>query len=109
MRNEEEDRSNGGDGGDEKVPFHKLFSFANPLDVVLMSVGTVAAIGNGISMPLMALIFGQLINSFGDADRSNVVHEVSKVWVLENFLLGRVCATFPCCLFYSVLVNICFL
>ncbi|KAH6773575.1 P-glycoprotein 9 [Perilla frutescens var. hirtella] len=64
---------------DEKVAFYKLFSFADKRDVALMVVGTISAIGNGVSQPLMTLIFGQLVNSFGSTDRSNVVHEVSKV------------------------------
>lgn len=66
-------------GEDQKVAFHKLFTFADRLDVVLMIVGTLSAIGNGLAQPLMTLIFGQLINSFGSSDRSNVVKEVSKV------------------------------
>ncbi|XP_042009422.1 ABC transporter B family member 9-like isoform X1 [Salvia splendens] len=64
---------------DEKVPFYKLFSFADKLDILLMVVGTISAIGNGVSQPLMTLIFGELIDSFGGGDRSTVVHAVSKV------------------------------
>lgn len=64
---------------DEKVAFYKLFSFADRRDIVLMIVGTISAIGNGVSQPLMTLIFGQLVNSFGGANQSNVVHVVSKV------------------------------
>lgn len=68
-----------GDGGDEKVPFFKLFSFADALDFVLMIVGTVAAIFSGFSMPLMTLLFGQLINKFGDTHKSDIVHVIAKV------------------------------
>ncbi|KAL6333450.1 hypothetical protein AAG906_028635 [Vitis piasezkii] len=64
---------------EEKVPFYKLFSFADKLDVGLMVVGTVCAMANGMTQPLMTLIFGQLINTFGDSDPSHVVHEVSRV------------------------------
>lgn len=64
---------------DEKVSFFKLFTFADRKDLMLMSVGTVCAIANGLSQPIMTLIFGQIINSFGFTDRSNVVKEVSKV------------------------------
>ncbi|XP_019055136.1 PREDICTED: ABC transporter B family member 9-like isoform X1 [Nelumbo nucifera] len=63
----------------QKVPFYKLFSFADKQDVALMTVGTTCAIVNGLSMPLMTLVFGQLINSFGSSDRSHVVAAVSKV------------------------------
>ncbi|KAJ6424094.1 hypothetical protein OIU84_024967 [Salix udensis] len=73
----------------QKVKFHKLFTFADRLDVVLMIVGTLSAIANGLSQPLMTLIFGQLINSFGASDRSNIVKEVSKVAL--NFVYLAVC------------------
>ncbi|KAJ1403009.1 P-loop containing nucleoside triphosphate hydrolase [Sesbania bispinosa] len=62
------------------VPLYKLFSFADSLDHLLMFVGTVGAIGNGISMPLMTLIFGNMINAFGGSTNTKeVVDEVSKV------------------------------
>ncbi|KAJ9135937.1 hypothetical protein P3X46_033057 [Hevea brasiliensis] len=73
-------------GYDEKVPLCKLFTFADKVDVVLMIVGTVSAIANGLSQPLMALIFGQLINSFGTADQSSVVDTVSKISLRMVFL-----------------------
>ncbi|KAI5056801.1 hypothetical protein GOP47_0028619 [Adiantum capillus-veneris] len=47
------------------VPFLKLFSFASPLDVVLMLIGSVGGAVNGVSMPLIALLLGQLIDAFG--------------------------------------------
>ncbi|KAG9447575.1 hypothetical protein H6P81_013703 [Aristolochia fimbriata] len=44
-----------------------------------MTVGTLAAATNGLAMPLMTVIFGQLIDTFGSANRNNVVHEITKV------------------------------
>lgn len=67
------------DGGNQKVSFFKLFSFADKTDVVLMTVGTIAAMGNGLTQPLMTLIFGQLINAFGTTDPDHMVREVWKV------------------------------
>lgn len=64
----------------QTVPLYKLFSFADSLDHLLMIVGTIAAAGNGISMPLMTILFGDLINSFGKVSNpTDMVHEVSKV------------------------------
>ncbi|KAL2338875.1 hypothetical protein Fmac_013321 [Flemingia macrophylla] len=61
------------------VPLYKLFYFADPLDHLLMFMGTVGAIGNGVSMPLMTLIFGNMINAFGGNENTDeVVNEVSK-------------------------------
>ncbi|KAK7269553.1 hypothetical protein RIF29_22284 [Crotalaria pallida] len=64
----------------ETVPFHRLFSFADSTDILLMVVGTIGAIGNGLGLPLMTLLFGQMINSFGNNQQTeHVVEEVSKV------------------------------
>ncbi|KAH7521543.1 hypothetical protein FEM48_Zijuj07G0044700 [Ziziphus jujuba var. spinosa] len=67
--------------GDDKqqVSFYKLFSFADRLDVVLMVVGTISAIGNGMSQPLLLLIFGRLINSFGTSNSSDIIDKVSQL------------------------------
>nr|DAD32947.1 TPA_asm: hypothetical protein HUJ06_011798 [Nelumbo nucifera] len=71
------------DKGEEKfntVPYYKLFSFADSIDVTLMIVGTITAIANGISLPLMTVLFGQIVDSFRDTlGTKNVVHEISKV------------------------------
>ncbi|GMH15734.1 hypothetical protein Nepgr_017575 [Nepenthes gracilis] len=78
----------------QKVPFYKLFAFADRLDVALMIVGTVAATANGVTQPIMTLILGQVINSFGSSDPEHVVHEVSKVSLKFLFLAiyaGIVC------------------
>ncbi|XP_057790342.1 ABC transporter B family member 4-like [Salvia miltiorrhiza] len=61
------------------VPFHKLFAFADSFDKLLMIVGSIGAIGNGISLPLMTILFGELVDSFGQNQTDNVVSVVSKV------------------------------
>ncbi|XP_068319430.1 ABC transporter B family member 9-like [Pyrus communis] len=63
----------------EEVAFYKLFSFADRLDVALMIVGTICAVGNGLSPPIMTLVFGNLINTFGSTDPGHIVPMVSKV------------------------------
>jgi ATP-binding cassette, subfamily B (MDR/TAP), member 1 len=80
------------DKKDEKVPFYKLFAFSDGYDKALMFVGCVAAIANGLAMPLMTLIFGQLIDAFGGTSKDRVVHEVSKVrifTILVGFVFKR--------------------
>ncbi|KAG0500935.1 hypothetical protein HPP92_001007 [Vanilla planifolia] len=62
------------------VPFYKLFAFADSTDVLLMVMGTLGALANGAALPLMTVLFGNLIQSFGGAeDIHDVVHRVSKV------------------------------
>uniref|UniRef100_A0ACD5ZM10 Uncharacterized protein n=1 Tax=Avena sativa TaxID=4498 RepID=A0ACD5ZM10_AVESA len=49
----------------EKVPFLKLFSFADRWDYVLMAVGSVGACAHGASVPVFFIFFGKLINIIG--------------------------------------------
>ncbi|XP_048234162.1 ABC transporter B family member 11-like [Ricinus communis] len=67
------------------VPFLKLFSFADSTDILLMIAGSIGAVGNGISMPLMSLLMGQMIDSFGsnqsDKEMVETVSEVSLKFV----------------------------
>ncbi|URD88213.1 ABC transporter B family member [Musa troglodytarum] len=63
----------------ERVAFYKLLSFADAWDAVLMTTGTIGAIGSGLAMPIMTFIFAEVINTFGVANRESIVREVSKV------------------------------
>lgn len=60
-----------------EVPFYKLFCFADFIDIVLMVVGTIAAVANGFCQPLQTLLFGDLANAFGL--NPDLLHQVSKV------------------------------
>ncbi|WOG94642.1 hypothetical protein DCAR_0313938 [Daucus carota subsp. sativus] len=95
------ERSSGGHGSKEKestniVPFHKLFAFADSVDVMLMIFGIIGSIGNGLSMPLMTVLYGELANSFGqNQDRVHVIQVVSKVSLKFVYLgLGTGVASF---------------
>ncbi|KAG1334931.1 ABC transporter B family member 9 [Cocos nucifera] len=81
-------RDGGGerDKGDETVPFFKLLSFADKKDVVLMVLATIGALFNGMAMPIMTKIFGELVDAFGVNDRAMVVEKVSKVVVKFVYL-----------------------
>ncbi|GJS38632.1 ABC transporter B family member 21-like protein [Tanacetum coccineum] len=63
----------------ESVPFYKLFAFADSIDYMLMIAGTIGAIGNGLCMPLLAIVFGEVVDSLGEnQNNKDVVHLVSK-------------------------------
>ncbi|KAL3620376.1 ABC transporter B member 11 [Castilleja foliolosa] len=63
-----------------KVSYYKLFSFADPTDYALMVIGLITAVGSGLCLPLMTIIFGELANSFGhNVGTGRVVDHVSKV------------------------------
>ncbi|XP_044491203.1 ABC transporter B family member 11-like [Mangifera indica] len=79
-----------------KVPFRKLFAFADFTDIMLMIIGTIGAIGNGLCMPLMAVLFGDLTDSFGqNQNNRDVVDAVSKVSLKLVYLaIGSAVAAF---------------
>lgn len=62
------------------MPMHRLFAFADRRDAAMMTVGALAAVVNGLAMPFLTFLIGDLVDSFGAADRTRVVHVVSKVW-----------------------------
>ncbi|GMJ09270.1 P-GLYCOPROTEIN 4, MULTIDRUG RESISTANCE 4, ARABIDOPSIS P-GLYCOPROTEIN 4, ATP-binding cassette B4 [Hibiscus trionum] len=88
--------SSKGDGKTNTVPFYKLFSFADSKDIMLMIIGTTAAAGNGLSMPLMTILFGNLIDAFGkNQSNGNMVEVVSKVSLRFVYLaMGAATAAF---------------
>ncbi|OMP07445.1 hypothetical protein COLO4_07339 [Corchorus olitorius] len=71
----------------QRVPFYKLFAFADSTDKLLMMMGTIGGIGNGVCMPIMTILFGDLIDSFGQNQHNDkVVDFVSKVtcWMVTG-------------------------
>ncbi|KAB8081065.1 hypothetical protein EE612_001937 [Oryza sativa] len=63
-----------------RVPFHKLFAFADKTDAALMALGTLGAVANGAALPFMTVLFGNLIDAFGGAmGIHDVVNRVSMV------------------------------
>uniref|UniRef100_A0A1J3JST6 ABC transporter B family member 11 n=1 Tax=Noccaea caerulescens TaxID=107243 RepID=A0A1J3JST6_NOCCA len=93
---EEETKKEKSDEKPKTVPFYKLFAFADSVDVFLMICGSVGAIGNGVSLPLMTLLFGDLIDSFGqNQNNKDIVDLVSKVCLKFVYLgLGTLGAAF---------------
>lgn len=85
---EEANKDDDGGGGKEKksqsvasVGFGELFRFADGLDYVLMTIGTVGAIVHGCSLPIFLRFFADLVNSFGSNANNldKMTQEVVKV------------------------------
>ncbi|XP_012084222.1 ABC transporter B family member 4 isoform X2 [Jatropha curcas] len=92
-----EDKTKKKEKSTKTLPYYKLFSLADPIDYLLMFVGTLAAAANGICMPLMTVIYGDTVNAFGEnsVNANLLVHEVSKVSLKFVFLaLGAGAAGF---------------
>ncbi|WOH11979.1 hypothetical protein DCAR_0831475 [Daucus carota subsp. sativus] len=82
-------------GRHERVAFYELFMFADKLDVLLMVIGSLGAVVNGLSHPLVSIAMTQIINSFGNSKNDDVVHQVSKVCLVYIYLaIGAGIASF---------------
>ncbi|KAJ4969194.1 hypothetical protein NE237_015895 [Protea cynaroides] len=56
-----------------------------------MIVGIIFIIGSGLAMPLMTLVFGQIIDSFGSSsDSPQVIHSIAKTFALDK-CTGKKC------------------
>lgn len=73
----------------QKVPFLKLFSFADKWDYFLMALGSAGACVHGASVPVFFIYFGKLINIIGMAYLfpTSVSHRVAK-YSLDFVYLG---------------------
>eukprot|EP00250_Pteridium_aquilinum_P022329 c25352_g1_i4 orf=3-1601(-) len=61
------------------VPFHKLFSYADAWDYILMIVGALAAGAHGASLPVFFIYFSKLLQTIGGANQySSFVHDVTQ-------------------------------
>jgi ATP-binding cassette subfamily B (MDR/TAP) protein 1 len=79
LEEKEEEKKGGGGYAGKMVRFVWLFRYADGKDVLLMLVGTVAALGNGFALPLTTIIFGQLIDAYGGATTETILDRVIKV------------------------------
>ncbi|KAG2276614.1 hypothetical protein Bca52824_059169 [Brassica carinata] len=84
-------RITNGDGGNQKVAFYKLFRFADRYDIILMAVGTISAMANGLAQPITSVLIGKIINVFGFSDHDHMVKEVSKVALKFLYLAVYAC------------------
>ncbi|XP_043716624.1 ABC transporter B family member 2-like [Telopea speciosissima] len=77
---EEEEEEEQKEQKSHKVPFLKLFAFADFWDYILMFLGSIGACVHGTSVPVFFIFFGKLINIIGIAYLfpASVSHKVAK-------------------------------
>jgi hypothetical protein len=59
--------------------YFKLWMYASPLDLFLRCIAVLAAAGSGTTEPLMAIVFGDLVNLFNDTSLSSPEELRSKI------------------------------
>lgn len=60
-----------------------IFMHADGADIILMILGLIGAIGDGISMPLKIYITSKLMNAIGESstgDESQFIHSINEVY-----------------------------
>ncbi|KAM4086872.1 hypothetical protein ACJW30_10G135200 [Castanea mollissima] len=91
MINDQGDSDNKGEKNTKIVSFLKLFSFADSTDVLLMIIGTIGAIGNGLGMPITTILLGEMVNILGsNQNNKDIVREVSKVCVKVLYMAAGI-------------------
>ncbi|KAJ4835575.1 hypothetical protein Tsubulata_907808 [Turnera subulata] len=76
---DQESPANGKEEKTKTVPFFKLFSFADSTDILLMIIGTIGAMGNGMGMPLLTILMGDIIDAFGQNNSQKLLDKVTNV------------------------------
>jgi hypothetical protein len=62
------------------VSLIQLFRYADRLDLLLLMFGILGSVATGVAQPLMTVLFGNLINAFGqNTDPHQLIHTISKV------------------------------
>ncbi|XP_048881324.1 ATP-dependent translocase ABCB1 isoform X12 [Brienomyrus brachyistius] len=75
------------------VGFFQLYRFAKPLDIILMIVGLLCAAANGVALPLMSVIFGQMTDSFVQSGQALNVSALGNV--TPSYASSANCPTMP--------------
>ncbi|KAF3328459.1 putative ABC transporter B family member 8 [Carex littledalei] len=78
-------------GTRQKRKLHGMFMFADWIDVLLMTLGTIGAVGDGCSTNCLLLFASELINSIGNANATgnnahNFMKEVEKTCLYFVYL-----------------------
>ncbi|XP_071921396.1 ABC transporter B family member 9-like isoform X2 [Coffea arabica] len=63
-----------------------LFKFADGVDIFLMVFGSIYAIANGLAQPVMALLFGGVVDTFSTADYQHMPQDILRVSIKLLYL-----------------------
>ena len=72
------------------VSYWQLFQCADAADILLMVMGTIGAVVNGLTLPAMLIIQGRLINTFGNLQSSpDLIYDHIKKVDAPRFYLSQ--------------------
>ncbi|CAD8160850.1 unnamed protein product [Paramecium pentaurelia] len=66
------------------VPYKELYRYATQSDKLLISIGILASIGNGVIMPMFSVIFGDMTDAFSGEDPDKMISAAGQcaIWFL---------------------------
>ena len=73
------------------LPFHKLLSYADAVDWLLMALGTLGSIIHGTAQPIGYLLLGKALNAFG----SNIGDDAAMVKALDKVCIYMYICNIP--------------
>lgn len=72
---------------EEALPFHKLLSYADGWDWLLMALGTLGSIVHGMAQPVGYFLLGRALDAYGKNANNprDIVHALYQVYIhIEN-------------------------
>ena len=75
---------------EKSISFFHLFRFYETKDIYFMVIGVLAAIANGTSMPVFALIMGGLTDDFSPNNTGDEIVDTAGEYSLYFFIIGLV-------------------
>ncbi|KAA0066393.1 ABC transporter B family member 19-like [Cucumis melo var. makuwa] len=72
-----------GSRSNDALPFHKLLSYGDSLDWVLMGLGTFGSLLHGMAQPIGYLLLGKALNAFGNNINDLDAMVVPYVWYMS--------------------------
>lgn len=69
--------------------FGSIFMHADKADILLMTLGLLGSIGDGVSMPIAFIVINKLMNNIGGNDNSNThnfTHHINEVYLKKLFV-----------------------
>ena len=79
-QNKEEPRPS---SASQSVPYYRLYSYADRLDIILIVLGCIGAIIHGLALPIFFVVFGDVVDALG-TDKTSLIPEVSSLSHTES-------------------------
>ncbi|GLJ36714.1 hypothetical protein SUGI_0738880 [Cryptomeria japonica] len=84
------ERKSGRSKEEGSVSLWALFKYADSIDWWLVGVGSLGCIADGVSMPILMVVMGTLMNVFGNYDQSSEATRIEFIYEMNKYSLYMV-------------------